>query len=148
MSASNIPKYVFFSPNILITTWFGTSNTSDMYRLWFLWLGCRIFLCQIPFLYLDCIFSPFLLEFPNLFRFLEKCLMSSMYIKWLIFSYDLLSSYPAVHFLSISLSGIMYITNSIVRVHPPGIYLFGSLHLLSFVLLQSIPLSRFAWSFR
>ena len=38
--------------------------------------------------------------------------MSSMYIKWLIFSCDLLSLYPAVHFLSIWLSGIMAIMNS------------------------------------
>ena len=38
--------------------------------------------------------------------------MLSMYIKWLIFSCDLLSMYPAVHFLSMGLSGIMAIINS------------------------------------
>ena len=35
--------------------------------------------------------------------------MLSMYIKWLIFSCDLLSLYPAVHFLSMWLSGIIII---------------------------------------
>ena len=35
-----------------------------------------------------------------------------MYIRWLIFSCDLLSLYPAVHFLSSWLSGIMAIMNS------------------------------------
>ena len=35
-----------------------------------------------------------------------------MYIKRLIFSCDLLSLYPAVHFLSTWLSGIMAIMNS------------------------------------
>ena len=38
--------------------------------------------------------------------------MSSIYIWWLIFSCDLLSLYPAVHFLSVGLSGIMAIMNS------------------------------------
>ena len=38
--------------------------------------------------------------------------MLSMYIRWLIFSCELLSLYPAVHFLSICLSGIIAITNS------------------------------------
>ena len=34
-----------------------------------------------------------------------------MYIRWLIFSCDLLSLYPAVHFLSMWISGIMAIMN-------------------------------------
>ena len=38
--------------------------------------------------------------------------MSSMYIRWLIFSCDVLSFYPAVHFLSMWFSGIMAIMNS------------------------------------
>ena len=38
--------------------------------------------------------------------------MSFMYIKWLIFSCDLLSLYPAAHFLRMWLSGLMAITNS------------------------------------
>ena len=35
-----------------------------------------------------------------------------MYIRWFIFSCDLLSLYPAVYFLSMWLSGIMAIMNS------------------------------------
>ena len=46
------------------------------------------------------------------FSFFANSLMSSMYIKWLTFSCDLLSLYPAVHFLSVWLSGIMAIMNS------------------------------------
>ena len=46
------------------------------------------------------------------FSFFAKSLMSSMYIKWLTFSCDLLSLYPAVPFLSMSLSGNMVIMNS------------------------------------
>ena len=46
------------------------------------------------------------------FSFFANSLMSSMYIKWLTFSCDLLSSYLAVHFLSLWLSGIMAIMNS------------------------------------
>ena len=38
--------------------------------------------------------------------------MPSMYIKWLIFSSDLLNLYPAVHFLSMWLIGIMAIINN------------------------------------
>ena len=38
--------------------------------------------------------------------------MSSMYIRCLIFSCDLLGLYPAVHFLSMGFSGIMAIMNS------------------------------------
>ena len=46
------------------------------------------------------------------FSFFANSLMSSMYIKWLTFSCDLLSLYPAVHFLSMWLSGIMAVMNS------------------------------------
>ena len=46
------------------------------------------------------------------FSFFANSLMSSMYIRWLIFSCNLLSLYPAVHFLSMWLSGIMAIMNS------------------------------------
>ena len=38
--------------------------------------------------------------------------MSSIYIKWLTFSCDLLSLYPTVHFLSMWFRGIMAIMNS------------------------------------
>ena len=46
------------------------------------------------------------------FSFFANSLMSSIYIRWLIFSCDLLSLYPAVHFLSICLSDIMAIINN------------------------------------
>ena len=45
------------------------------------------------------------------FSFFANSLMSSMYIRWFIFSCDLLSLYPAVHFLTMWFSGIMAIMN-------------------------------------
>ena len=45
------------------------------------------------------------------FSFFANSFMSSMYIRWLIFSCNLLSLYPAVHFLSMWFSGIMAIMN-------------------------------------
>ena len=45
------------------------------------------------------------------FLFLAKSLMLSLYIKWLIYSCDVLSLYLAVHFLRMWLSNIMAITN-------------------------------------
>ena len=82
--------------------------------------------------------------------FAERYLVSSMYIRWLIFSCDLLSLYPAVHFLSIWLSGIMAIMNSKGDCASPWkiplwIFFF---FLLSFFLLLSAPLSRSSWFFR
>ena len=59
----------------------------------------------------DCIFSlPVLVS--NSFLLMANSLMSSMYIRWLIFSYDLLSLYPPVHFLRMWLIDIIAITNS------------------------------------
>ena len=55
--------------------------------------------------------SYVLIVHSHLFSFFANSLMSSMYIKWLIFSCDLLSLYPAVHFLSMWLSGIIAIMN-------------------------------------
>ena len=46
------------------------------------------------------------------FSFFVNSLMSSMYIRGLTFSCDLLTLYPAVHFLSMWFSGIMAIMNS------------------------------------
>ena len=48
----------------------------------------------------------------NPFSFLADSLMTSMYIRWLIFSCYLLSLYLSVHFLSMWLSGLITITNS------------------------------------
>ena len=52
------------------------------------------------------------LQFPVLFHFFANSLISSMYFRWLVFSCDLLNVYPAVHFLSMWLSGIMAIMDS------------------------------------
>ena len=46
------------------------------------------------------------------FSFLANCLISTMYIRWFVFSCNLWSFYPPLHFLSIWLSGIITITNS------------------------------------
>ena len=78
----------------------------------FLLLAWHIFLWQIIFLSPDCILWLRVLKFPVLFHFFANILMSSMYIRWLIFSCDLLSLYPAVLFLSMWLSGIIAIMNS------------------------------------
>ena len=51
------------------------------------------------------------LRISSSFSFFANNLMSSMYIRWLIFSCDLLSLYPAVHFLSMWLSGMMAVMN-------------------------------------
>ena len=75
----------------------------------FSWRAERIFQCQIPFLCLDCIFCLYK-GFQLIFIFANS-FMSSMCIRWLIFSCDLLSLYPAVHFLSMWFSGIMAIMN-------------------------------------
>ena len=46
------------------------------------------------------------------FSFFANNLMSIVHIRWLIFSCDLLSFYPAVHFLSVWFSSTMAIMNS------------------------------------
>ena len=48
----------------------------------------------------------------NAFSFLSNSLMSSIYIRWLIFSYDSWSLYSPVHFLKMWISGIIAITNN------------------------------------
>ena len=52
------------------------------------------------------------MKVPSSFSFFANNSMSSMYIRWWIFSCDLLSLYPVMHFLSLWLSGIMDIMNS------------------------------------
>ena len=109
LPASNIKKYLYvsFSPSVLIFSWFHRSGVVCRFSL----LVRRIFQCQILSLCPDCIFLPHLWEFP-FFSFFANSLMSSMYIRWLIFSSDLLSLYPLVHFLSMWLNGIIAIINS------------------------------------
>ena len=69
----------------------------------------RIFLCQIPSLFWLYIFNVFI-RVSISFSFFTKSLMSSMFMRWLILSCDLLSFYPHVYFLSIWLSGFIAIT--------------------------------------
>ena len=90
VSAANIPMYllVFFSPSVLIFSWFGTS--------------LPFVVCRFP-LY---IFTMVHFSMPT------SIIISSIYFRWLIFSCDLLSLYPAVHFPCMSSSSIIAITNS------------------------------------
>ena len=62
----------------------------------------------IFWLYIHKVYIRFFISFS----FLANSLMTSMYIKWLIFSCDLQSLYPAVHFLRLLLIGIIAIKNS------------------------------------
>ena len=113
VSVSNIPEYllVSFSLSVLITL-FGSSTVSVMCRL-ALFITSMMH-CFIPnsipiswlFILRVCI------RVSNSLSFLADTLMSSIYIKWIIFSCDLLNLYPAVHFLRIWLSGMMAITKS------------------------------------
>ena len=79
----------------------------------------------------------------NSFSFLANSLMSSMYVRWLIFACDFQSFYPVVHFLSMCLRGTILLQIVMVIAHPPGIFVSGTL--LSFFLLMSIPLLIFWW---
>ena len=110
VSASKMPKYLYvsFYPSILILSWSGSSIPS---------LRCRLPLFITSMTHFSMPYSiPMsclrVLEFPVLFHFFANSLMSSMYIRWLIFSCDLLSLYPAVHFLSMCLSSIIAIMNN------------------------------------
>ena len=112
VSPSNIPTYlcVSFSPSFLIFSWFGSSIPSVMSCFPFFIISTT----QIPSI------CPAWLHILNVcirvfisFSFMANSLMSSLYIRWLILSCDFLSLYPAVHFLSMWLSGIIRIINSI-----------------------------------
>ena len=83
-------------------------------------------------------------RFWNCFSFLAHSLMSSMYIRWLIFSCNLIRLYPSVHFQN------MWVTSSLSQIvmvitHLPGIYVSEFSTLLIFFLLLSAPLSSFSW---
>ena len=93
--------------SILIFSWFSTSIPSVMcyFQLQFFSMPNSI---PISWQYLPtaCI------EVFSSFSFLASILMSSMYIRWLIFNCDLVSLYLPVHFLSMWFSGIITIPNS------------------------------------
>ena len=114
VSASKMPKYllVSFSPSVLILSWFGSSNPSVRCCL-------PLFITSIAYFSMpNSIPMSWLYSLAACIRasssspFLANSLMSSIYIKWLIFSCDLHSLYPTVHFLSKWLSSIMVIMNS------------------------------------
>ena len=114
VSASKIHNYLFisFSPSVLILSWFGSSIPSVLYRLLLFITSMTQFSIpnSIPMSWLYILTAC--MRVSSSFSYLENSLMSSMYIKWLIFSCDLLSLYPAVHFLSMWLSGFIVILNS------------------------------------
>ena len=146
VSASKTPKYLYisFSPNVLILSWFGNSIPSVRCRLLLFITSMAHFSMpnSVPMsrLYILTV----VLRFSTSFSFFANSLMSSMYIRWLIFSCDQLSLYPAVHFLSIWLSVIIIIMNnnedtaSRLKI-PPWIFVLAK------ILLLSILPSRFSW---
>ena len=69
-----------------------------------------VFLFSVPFV--DGLLLTVCIRVSNSLFILESILMSSMYIKWLIFSCDVLSLYPTMHFFRMWLSGIIAITKS------------------------------------
>ena len=112
--ASKIPKYlkVSFSSSVLILSWFGSSYPSVICRLPLFMTSMAHFSMpnSIPMSWLHILTAC--MRVSSSFSFFANNLMSSMYIRWLIFSCDLLSLYAAVHFLSMWFSGIMAIMNS------------------------------------
>ena len=74
VSASNIPKYllVSFLRAFRLQLDLVVRLLPSFVVCQILLLAWHIFLCQIPCLYLDCIFSQFVLGFPILFCFGQK----------------------------------------------------------------------------
>ena len=82
------------------------------------------------------------------FSFFANILISSLYIRWLIFSCNLLSFHPAMHVLSMWLNGIMGIMNSKCYSAPPWkipLWIFVSAKLLPPAVRCTLQVS---WSFR
>ena len=92
-------------------SWFGSSITPVRYRLPLIITSMAHFsmLNSIPMSWLYILTAS--IRVSSSFSFFANSLTSSMYIRWLIFYCNLLSLYPAVHFLSMWLSGIMAIMN-------------------------------------
>ena len=96
--------YVSFFLSVLTLSWFGSSVISVRFRL-------PLFLSSMAhFSMANSILMSWLYIPSACIR--VSSLMSSLYIRWLIFSCDLLSLYSAVHFLSMCLSGIEAIMDS------------------------------------
>ena len=81
--AFNILKYlkVSFCSSVLILSWFGNSVPSVIYIFPLLFMSMAYFLCQIPFLYPNCIFLLLVLV-SSYFSFHANSLMSFIYIRW------------------------------------------------------------------
>ena len=111
-------------------------------------LASRIFLCKIPLLYLEYIFSKSVLGFPILFRFWQTVWCRPCTSGGWFFS--------AIYWVCIRQCiswGCDWVVSSLLQIvvvilYLPGICLFGSLPLLNFSHQLSIPLSRFACSSR
>ena len=110
-SASKVFVGFIFS-ECLNFSWFGSSIPSVMCRFLLFIISMVHFSLpsSIPMSWLYILTVCIRVSKP--FSFFERSLKSSMYFRWLIFSCDLQSLYPAVHFFSTWLSGIIAITNS------------------------------------
>ena len=91
-----------------VFSWFGSSILSVMCLFPLLIIRVAHFSSQIIFLCSDCKFSPV----SNSFSFLASSLMSSMCIRWLIFSCNLPWLFPPAHFWSVWLRHNIDTTNS------------------------------------
>ena len=100
-----------FSSSILILSWFGSYIPSVRCFLTLFMTSRAHFLMpnSIPMSWLYILTVS--IRVSSSFSFFADSFMSSIYIRWLIFSCDLLSLYPAVHFLSMWFSDIMAIMN-------------------------------------
>ena len=142
MSASNIPKYLYvsFSPSLLIFPSFGSFLLPVMCRFPLLIVSVVLFSMpnSIPLFWVYIL--SFCIKVFSSFSFLANTLMSSMYIRWLIFSSDLLCFYPRMW-----LSGIIAIINSngdsTSSMNIPHWIIASA----KFFLQLSILLSRFSW---
>ena len=111
-SAYRIPKYLcFLSPSVLILSRFGSSIASITCHLSLFITSMTHFSMPNSTLMSWLYILTVCIRVSSSFSFFANCLMSSMYIRWLIFSCDLLSLYPCVHFLNMWLSGIIAIMN-------------------------------------
>ena len=102
----------FIFPSVLILSWFGSSIPSVIYRLLLFMTSMAHFSMpnSVPMSWLYILTAC--MRVCSSFSFFANNLISSMYIRWLIFSCDLLRLYPTPHFLSMWFSGIMAIMNS------------------------------------
>ena len=147
VSASKMPKYlhVSFSPSVLILSWFGRSILSVRCRLPLFCTNIAHFSVPnyIPISWLYILTAC--IRVSSSFSFFANSLMSSMYIRWLVVSGDLLILYPTVHFLSMWLSDIMAFIKSngdCASLWNIFLWNFASAKLLP---LLSIPLCQISW---